>query len=77
MNRTVVKSRVGSDGILQIDLALGLGAANTEVEITVAPVRPAMTPEEWRAWVASMAGSWQGDFERMPQEDYEVREPLS
>jgi hypothetical protein len=35
-----------------------------------------MTPEEWRAFVDEMAGSWQGDFERPPQGDYEVRDSL-
>lgn len=78
MNRLVVKSKVGSDGILHLALPVGPEEANKEVLVTVEPVaRPTMTPEEWRAWVASMAGTWEGDFERPPQGEYEEREPLS
>lgn len=77
MNRMVMISRVGLDGFLHLDLPLGVGAANQEVQITVEPVhRNAMTQEEWEAWVRSLAGTWQGEFERMPQEEYEDREPL-
>ena len=36
-----------------------------------------MTQEEWHAWVDSMAGTWQGEFERPAQGEYEEREPLS
>lgn len=77
MNRMVVKFKVGSDGILRLNLPLGIEEAEREVQVTVEPTRPAMTQAEWRAWVQSMAGSWQGDFERMPQGEYEEREPLS
>ena len=79
MNRMVIQSKVGGDGVLHLDLSMGLHDANTAVQVTVEPVpaKKAMTPAEWRAWVASMAGSWQGDFERMPQGDFEERVPLS
>jgi len=44
--------------------------------VTVEPVaaKKPMTQEEWRGWVASMAGTWQGDFERIPQGNYEERD---
>lgn len=47
--------------------------------MTVDPVIPveAMSSTEWQVWVMSMAGSWEGDFERPDQGDYELREPLS
>jgi len=79
MNRVIVKSTVGSDGTLHLDLPLGLSEADREVQITIKPVakKNALTPEEWRSWVQSMAGSWQGPFERMPQGQYEERATLS
>jgi hypothetical protein len=47
MNRVVVKSRVGSDGILQLTLPLGSAGAGQEVQITVEPVGPlALSPDE-------------------------------
>jgi len=79
MNRIVVKSQVSSDGILHLSLPVGLEEADQEVQVTVEPFasKKAMTQEEWRAWVESMAGTWQGDFERPPPGEYEEREPLS
>jgi hypothetical protein len=76
MTRIVVTSKVNSDGTLH--LTLPADSAGQDVRVTVEPVAPAtLPPAEWRAWVASMAGTWQGDFERMPRGEYEEREPLS
>jgi hypothetical protein len=79
MNRIVVKSKVNSDGILNLSVPVGLEEADREVQVTVEPCPPkrSMTQEEWHAWVDSMAGTWQGDFERPSQGEYEEREPLS
>jgi len=78
MNRMVVKSTVGSDGVLHLDLPMGPDEANAEVQVTVEPVaNQPMTPKEWRAWVQSLAGSvTDPTFERPPQGEYEAREPL-
>lgn len=79
MNRIIIKSKVSIDGILHLNVPLGLNEADKEVRVTVDPVAPtnSMGQDEWRAWVDSMAGSWQGDFERPLQGDYELRAPLS
>jgi hypothetical protein len=39
------------------------------------PTTP-MTKDEWKTWVESMAGSWQGEFERPPQGEFEERDPF-
>jgi hypothetical protein len=78
MNRIVVKSRVGGDGILQLTLPLGIADADQEVLITVEPVGPpAPSPDEWRRRILETAGMWQGEFERPEQGEYEQREPLA
>jgi hypothetical protein len=78
MNRIVIKSRVGSDGILQLALPVGPADANREVQITVEPIAPpALSPDEWRRGILETAGKWQGEFERPEQGEYEQREPLS
>ncbi|HEY7423653.1 MAG TPA: hypothetical protein VH682_05355 [Gemmataceae bacterium] len=41
MNRMVVKTKVGNDGSLHLDLPVGLEEAGKEVQITVEPVPPA------------------------------------
>jgi hypothetical protein len=79
LNRILVKTKVSSDGILHLSLPVGLAEADREVQVIVEPITPKvpMTQEAWRALVESMAGTWQGDFERPPQGEYEVRESLS
>ncbi len=78
MNRIVVKSRVGGNGILQLSLPLGPADAGREVQITVEPVGLApLSPDEWRQRILETAGKWQGEFERPEQGEYEQREPLS
>jgi hypothetical protein len=79
MNRVVMKSKVSRDGILHLAVPVGLADADREVQVTVeaVDVKPPMSQSEWSVWVDSLAGSWQGDFERPPQGDFEQREPLS
>jgi hypothetical protein len=77
MGRIVFKRRIGDSGDLQLDLDLGREHAGRSVRITIEPVESpsGSTADEWRSWVHEMAGSWEGDFERPPQGEYEVREP--
>ena len=82
MTPTSITSRVGADGVLAIELPLGPAEANREVRVTVVPLAPNSDMSEqdwaeWRAWVKAMAGQWQGEFERPPQDDYEERDSLS
>ena len=59
MNRMVVKSRVGSDGVLHLALPVGPEEADKEVQVTVESITPKkeMSQEEWEAWVEATAGS--------------------
>lgn len=78
MNRLVLTSRVGSDGTLRLDVPLGLAEADHEVRVTVEPVanQKSVSTTEWEAWVDEMAGSLQGEFQRPPHCDFEVRDSL-
>ncbi len=79
MTRTVLKSRVGADGVLSVIVPLDESDANREVTVTIEPVaaKSTMTPEEWRAWVMSMAGCvTDPSFRRHEQGEYEQREAL-
>ena len=77
MDRITVKSRVGSNGILQLTVPVGSADADREVQVTVEPVGPPLSPAEWRRRVLESAGKWEGDFERPEQGEYEPRVPLS
>jgi hypothetical protein len=35
-----------------------------------------MDQAQYAAWLDSIAGRWQGEFERMPQGDFEERDQL-
>ena len=77
MNRLVVKSKVGSDGVLHLALPLGVEEADKEVQITVDLATPEkeMTPEEWEPWVDATAGSiTDPTFIRHPQPKLEERD---
>jgi hypothetical protein len=78
MNRTVVHSRVGADGILHLTVPMGKGSADQEVQVTIVPLpASSMTPDEWRNFVHSTAGSiTDPTFVRHDQGEYERREEL-
>jgi hypothetical protein len=81
MNRTVLQSRVASDGVLCITVPIGKEAADREVQVTIDPVQvgpsTSMTQEEWRDFVLKTAGSiTDPSFVRHEQGEYEVRDEL-
>jgi hypothetical protein len=73
MARIVVHSRVGADGVLRLNVPIGAAAADGEVDVTIEAAVPKQQTvaeqEEWRQFVLSTAGAWQGDFERPDQGD--------
>lgn len=77
MNRIVLHSRVGSDGVLQLTVPIGAADADREVEVTIEPAAQSpMTQEEWRKFILETAGAWQGDLERPAQGEFERRDEL-
>ena len=79
MNRIVVQSRVGADGVLQLSVPIGVSDADRAVEVTIEPADAASSKqighEEWRNFVLSTAGSvTDPSFMRHEQGDYERRE---
>ena len=80
MHRLVVQSRVGSDGVLHIDIPMGKEVADREVQVTIDPVGVGpspMTQEEWRQFVMETAGTiTDPSFIRHEQGEYEQREDL-
>jgi hypothetical protein len=77
MNRKVLHSRVGSDGVLHLTVPIGEEHADREVRVTIDPVPPPMTQEEWRQFILSTAGSiTDPSFVRHEQGEYEVRDEL-
>lgn len=78
MTRLVVQAKVGRDGILHLELPVGLAEAEQLVRVTVEPAGPqAFSPDGWRNFIQSTAGSIDDPtFERGAQGDYEERERL-
>lgn len=78
MTRIKLKSKVGSDGVLRLEVPVGLEDAGCDVELTIEPVPSNETAnEDYLEFLRSTAGAWQGEFERLPQGEYELRDPLS
>lgn len=79
MNRIVLKSRVSKDGLLQLNVPADVAGADQEVQVTIESVAESaeMTPEEWRLHVLSRVGTWEGEFERPPQDWNVERDPMS
>ncbi len=70
MHRLVVQSRVGSDGVLRIEISMGKEDADLEVQVTIDPVQTAkssMTQEEWRRLRHGDSGMRYGPFVRAPR----------
>ena len=51
MKRMVFRSQVGPDGVLHINVPIRQQDADREVQVTIDPLPPKMTQEEWRAFV--------------------------
>ena len=82
MRSILIRSRVGKDGVLHLEVPLEL--SGTEVEVTVIPKRgPAsgargMDDAGWSpSFLESVVGGWLGDpLMREPEGEYETR-PIS
>ena len=78
MSNIVIESIVGPDGVLHLDVPIGVDNANQPVRVVIEAVRKPMTRAERGAFVRSMAGSIADPtFERPPQLPLETRESLS
>jgi hypothetical protein len=77
MTRFETKSRIGSDGVLNVTVPLGIAEANREVRVIIEPVdrperAPSMGREEWKQFVMETAGSISDPtFRRHEQEEFE------
>lgn len=77
MSPIIVKSRVGSDGVLQFTLPLGPGEANQEVNVTIEPAAAPLSQEEWKRRILATAGSIPDPtFIRHDQGEFEQRAEL-
>jgi hypothetical protein len=72
MNRLTIRSRVGADGVVRVNVP----EVDREVQVTVEPLaRPAMTRAEWEQFVLSTGGSISDPtFVRHDLGEYEQRE---
>jgi hypothetical protein len=77
VNAITIKAKVDDDGVLRLNVALGVEAANQVVRLTIDLIsKPRFTKEEWSEIVDENAGFWQGEFERPPQGEFEIRDSL-
>jgi len=82
-----LRSHVGQDGILHLDIPVNIKETDVEVTVSFNPVesqentpdREDFHPLDWQEFIARTAGSLADDdsFFRHPQGEYEVREPFA
>ena len=66
MTRIELRTRIGPDGVLTLNVPAGLSEANREVKVIVEPAdvlvgkHAEITPEEWARFVDETAGAWKG-----------------
>lgn len=74
MEALKLKAHIGHDGILRLDVPVGIADVDCDVIVTVPPT---MTVDEWHQFVDRTAGSLVDDpIERLPQGEYEQRDPI-
>jgi hypothetical protein len=72
MNRMILKSQVGTDGVLHVDVAVGISEAGRNVQITIDPENVPPSPhQDYQRFLDETAGAWQGDFVRPDQGAFE------
>ena len=73
MNRIVIPSRVGADGILQLYVPIGAADADREVDVIIeAAGAKQMTQAEWQDFILATAGSiTDPTFVRHDQSEYD------
>ena len=73
-------AQVEADGVVTLTVALDPEDANKTVRVVVEPSEKAggaaMSQEEWKRFVGRAAGSWQGEFVRESEGEYEERDSL-
>jgi len=81
MTHLELRARIGPDGVLTLNVPVGISEANREVKVTVEPADLAgettkLTQDQWARFVHETAGAWLGDLERPDQGVLEVRDRL-
>lgn len=77
MQPVVIESRVGNDGVLNLNVPVGPEAANQAVRVTIEAKPPSTSEEERRRILLSLAGSITDPaFRRYEQGEYEIRDEL-
>ncbi|MDZ7958188.1 MAG: hypothetical protein RMY34_09845 [Aulosira sp. DedQUE10] len=83
MHSIKLKKRVGADGVLHLDIPVGITDKEVEIMVIYQPLEASTqlkTPEQ-RGWMPGffeeVIGGWVGEpLERPEQGDYEIREQL-
>ena len=77
MQIITVRSRVGSDGVLHLDIPSNYTEADLDVTVTVRPVENNDEANWPSGFFDTVIGAWKGEpFVREPERSYERREAL-
>ena len=75
--KLTVLSRVDADGVLRVAVPVGNAEAERDMQVTVESLPPNGDSQvDYLAWLDRSAGAWRGDFEPMPQGNFEARDAM-
>ena len=63
-----VEGKVAADGVLRLEIPLGVAEAGRPIRVTATPLPWPISQEEYQRIVKELAGSW-GDDVRLARED--------
>lgn len=71
-----IRSHVGADGVLRLEVPTEFADADLEVTVLLSPAEsPASAMVEWQpGFFSDVIGSWEGELTRPDQGELEIRE---
>ncbi|KAI9130042.1 hypothetical protein [Acaryochloris sp. CCMEE 5410] len=71
-----IRSHVGADGVLRLEVPTEFADADLEVTVLLSPAESsAPTTIEWQpGFFSDVIGSWEGELTRSDQGEFEIRE---
>ena len=79
MNRMTIRPRVSSDGMVRVEVPVGVAEKDREVDVTIEPaIHPRMSQREWKEFIKTTSGCiTDPTFVRQDQGEFEHRENWS
>lgn len=70
-----IRSHVGTDGVLRLEVPTNFSDADLDVTVLLSPAESPASMTEWQpGFFTDVIGSWEGELTRPNQGEFEIRE---